>query len=75
MSIKSIFFAYEKGHQENLDAIIKASKEINKKKYKIFRWEELSVSGKIVSTDVFNKIKSCDKFACDLTYLNHNVHI
>jgi len=73
MSIKSIFFAYEKGHQENLDAIIKASKEINKKKYKIFRWEELSVSGKIVSTDVFNKIKSCDKFACDLTYLNHNV--
>jgi nucleoside 2-deoxyribosyltransferase len=76
MSVKSIFFAYEKGNQENLDAITKAAKELNKKQHKkcrVIRWEELSVSGKVISTDIFNNIKKCDKFACDLTYLNHNV--
>jgi nucleoside 2-deoxyribosyltransferase len=76
MSTKSVFFAYEKGHQENLDAITKASKELNKKnnkKCKIIKWEDLNITGKIISTDIFDQIKTCDKFACDLTYLNHNV--
>ena len=75
MSTKNIFFAYENNRYENVDAIKKAANELNKsnKKCKVIRWEDLSVSGKIVSSDILNQIKKCDKFACDLTYLNHNV--
>lgn len=70
-----IFFAYEYGHNENTDAITKASKELNKpkKKYKVTRWEDLSTSGRVISADIFEHINKCDRFACDLTYLNHNV--
>ena len=75
MSLKIVFFAYESKRQENVDAITKAAKDLtkNKKKLKIIRWEDLSVSGKIISSDILDHIKKCDKFACDLTYLNHNV--
>ena len=75
MSLKTIFFAYEKGNQENVDAITKASKELNrqKKRCRVIRWEDLSISGKIIGTDIFRHIRECDKFVCDLTYLNHNV--
>jgi hypothetical protein len=75
MSKKKIFFAYGSGHQDNIDAITKASDNYNKhqRSYQILRWEELSVSGTILATRILEEIDSCDKFACDLTYLNHNV--
>lgn len=75
MSVKKIFFAYERGNLESVDSITKAANYVNKnqKKINVIRWEELDVSGKIISSNVFNNIKKCDKFACDLTYLNHNV--
>jgi hypothetical protein len=75
MAQKTIFFAYEDRHQDNKDAITKATKEYNKhqKSYKIIKWEDLRVSGKIIATEIFEQIKGCEKFACDLTYLNHNV--
>jgi hypothetical protein len=75
MSQKVIFFAYEDGHQENRDAIIKAAQGYNTHQgtYKIVLWEDLKKSGSIIGSKVFNAIKECEIFACDLTYLNHNV--
>jgi hypothetical protein len=75
MAQKTIFFAYEDGHQDNKDAISRAARDYNKhqKTYKIKKWEDLRVSGKIIGTEIFEEIRNCDKFACDLTYLNHNV--
>jgi hypothetical protein len=75
MSQKSIFFAYEDGHLDNRDAITRASDEYNRhqKTFKIIKWEDLRISGNIISKNIFEHIKKCDKFSCDLTYLNHNV--
>ena len=75
MAQKTIFFAYGDGNQDNKDAISRAARDYNKhqKNYKIKKWEDLRVSGKIICTEIFEQIKKCDKFACDLTYLNHNV--
>jgi nucleoside-triphosphatase THEP1 len=72
---KTIFFAYEDGHQDNKDAISRAARDYNnhQKNYKIKKWEDLRVSGKIIGTEIFEQIRNCSKFACDLTYLNHNV--
>jgi hypothetical protein len=75
MSQKIIFFAYEDGHLDNKDAIRKGSEQYNQhqKTYKIRRWEDLRVSGNIIGEKIFEQIRNCDIFACDLTYLNHNV--
>jgi hypothetical protein len=75
MTSKTIFFAYEDGHQDNKDAISRAARDYNKhqKTYKIKKWEDLRVSGIVIGTEIFEQIRNCEKFACDLTYLNHNV--
>jgi hypothetical protein len=75
MAKKTIFFAYENGHQENRDAILRASQDYNthQKTYKVLRWEDLRNSGNIIGTRIFEEIRECEIFACDLTYLNHNV--
>jgi hypothetical protein len=75
MAQKIIFFAYEDGRQDNKDAISRAALDYNKhqKKYKVKKWEDLRVSGNIIATKIFDQIKQCAKFACDITYLNHNV--
>lgn len=73
--MKEIFFAYESGHQENIDAIKKAIHEYNthQSSYKAKTWEELGVSGKIINKTILNAIDKCEIFACDMTYINHNV--
>ena len=75
MSKKVIFFAYEDGHQENKDAISRAAQNYNTHQgtYKVVLWEDLNQSGNIIGSKIFNAIKECEFFACDLTYLNHNV--
>jgi hypothetical protein len=75
MAKKTIFFAYEDGHQENRDAISRAAQDFNthQKSYKVLRWEDLKNSGNIIGTRIFEEIRECEIFACDLTYLNHNV--
>jgi len=75
MSKKVIFFAYEDGHQENRDAIIRAAHEYNVHQgtYEVVLWEDLKQSGNIIGSKIFNAIRECEIFACDLTYLNHNV--
>lgn len=72
---KDIFFAYESGHQDNIDAITKACSEYNshQKSYYAKTWEELKVGGRIINKTILNAIDNCEIFACDLTYLNHNV--
>lgn len=72
---KEIFFAYESGHQDNIDAIKKACSEYNshQKSYYAKTWEELKVGGRIINKTILNAIDNCEIFACDLTYLNHNV--
>lgn len=72
---KDIFFAYESGHQDNIDAINKACSEYNshQKSFYAKTWEELKVGGKIINKTILDAINNCEIFACDLTYLNHNV--
>ena len=72
---KDIFFAYESGHQDNIDAISKACSEYNshQKSFCAKTWEELKVGGKIINKTILDAIDNCEIFACDLTYLNHNV--
>lgn len=72
---KKIFFAYESGHQSTIDAIKKAITEYNshQKSFSAMTWEDLRVGGKIINRTVLDNIDSSEIFACDLTYLNHNV--
>ncbi|MCW7467782.1 P-loop ATPase, Sll1717 family [Leptospira levettii] len=73
--MKKIFFAYESGHQETIDSISKATLDFNKHQssFEVIRWEDLSISGRILNKLILHEISECDIFACDLTYLNHNV--
>ena len=75
MARKQIFFAYESNHPDNRDAIKKAVEEYNKyqKTYHVKRWEDLSVNGRVIGKKILEAIDECEVFACDLTYLNHNV--
>ncbi len=76
--MEKIFFAYENatksGSSVNVNAIAKA-KELAKsgKVYSITTWEDLENNGRILINAIFDAIDKCDIFACDLTYLNHNV--
>jgi hypothetical protein len=75
MAKKVIFFAYENGHQENRDAISRATQDYNTHQgtYEVVLWEDLKKSGNVIGSKIFDAIKKCEVFACDLTYLNHNV--
>lgn len=72
---KKIFFAYESGHPDNIDAIKKGSQEYNRhqKSYSVQTWEDLRVGGSVINSVIFEAINKCDIFACDMTYQNHNV--
>ena len=72
---KKIFFAYESDHQENIDAITKGIDIYNshQKTYTAKSWQELLIGGIIINKEVMREIDECEIFACDLTYLNHNV--
>ena len=72
---QKIFFAYESGHQENIDAIKKGSEEYNKhqKTFHVQTWEDLKINGSVINSCIFEAIDKCVIFACDLTYQNHNV--
>lgn len=70
-----IFFAYESGHIENIEAIRTAISEYNsytKQSYAV-SWEDLNVNGGIINKTVLDKIEKCSFFACDLTFISHNV--
>ena len=71
----SVFFAYESGHPENKDSVDAAITLFNKHQssMRALSWENLNVSGSILNASVLKAIDDCDVFACDMTYLNHNV--
>jgi hypothetical protein len=72
---KSIFFAYEFGHQDIKDSICKGIKEYNSHQstYEAISWEDLDNSGHLLNATILRAIDNCDIFACDLTYINMNV--
>lgn len=72
---QKIFFAYESGHPENIDALKKGALEYNKhqKTYHVQTWEDLKINGSVINSCIFEAIDKCSIFACDLTYQNHNV--
>lgn len=72
---KEIFFAYDSKSSDNKDAIKYGITEFNKhqKSYFAKTWEDLHVGGKILNSTVLSAIDDCEIFACDLSYLNHNV--
>jgi hypothetical protein len=71
----TIFFAYESGHADNADAIKRACLEYNTHQSRAIAktWEDLKVGGRIIDKTICTEISECEVFACDLTYLNHNV--
>lgn len=76
--MEKVFFAYENavrsGSSINVNAIKKA-KEIAESANicSINTWEDLKNNGRILINSIFSAIDDCDIFACDMTYLNHNV--
>lgn len=75
VSKHKVFFAYEGGHTENSDAIKAGVKEFNhyQSRYFAITWEDMEISGKIINKCIMDEIDQCTIFACDLTYMNHNV--
>ena len=73
--VENIFFAYTKKNNDNVSAIREGISEYNnyQKGFKAICWEDLEVGGRIVNNLILEEIKNCSVFACDLTYLNHNV--
>lgn len=74
-SDRTIFFAYEGGHQDNRDAIRAGISTFNhyQKTTRAQSWEDLKIAGNVLNAVIMQAIDSCDVFAADLTYLNHNV--
>lgn len=73
---KDIFFAYQSGPSDNVDAIRSAVNEFNKQNnnnHFARTWESLKINGAIINYKVLESIDKAEIFACDLTYLNHNV--
>ena len=76
---ESLFFAYQgtrEGHcDNNVDAIKRAIVDFNshQKTINAVSWEDLKKSGSFIDKEILQHIRECSYFACDLTYLNHNV--
>ncbi|MDR1582483.1 MAG: hypothetical protein LBS55_04360 [Prevotellaceae bacterium] len=75
---KKYFFAYENPSRsktsDNADAIKKAIDVTNQEKqYQASSWENLRNNGRILIKSIFEEIDKCDIFACDLSFMNHNV--
>jgi nucleoside 2-deoxyribosyltransferase len=75
---KIIFFAYKGRYDgyadDNVDSIKYAIVNYNQhqKKYVAKSWEEFRQTTPI-SHEILEAIDSCEVFACDMTYFNHNV--
>lgn len=71
-----VFFAYQGGPSDNVDAIRTAIKEFNKQNNNIYcarTWEDLKINGTVINNKILESIDKAEVFACDLTYFNHNV--
>lgn len=76
---EKLFFAYQ-GTQcgtcdNNVDSIKRAISDFNshQKTISALTWEDLKKSGSYINKEILYHIKESIYFACDLTYLNHNV--
>ncbi|MDK2813353.1 MAG: hypothetical protein PWQ08_608 [Clostridiales bacterium] len=76
--MSKVFFAYQSVSKsdtsDNVDAIISAIKDINRSNtHQAQSWEDLRHNGRILVRAIFDAIDENDIFACDLSFLNHNV--
>lgn len=76
---EKLFFAYQ-GTRENccdnnVDSIKRAIADFNiyQKSIEAITWEDLKKSGGFIDKEILQSISTSQYFACDLTYLNHNV--
>lgn len=76
--MREIFFAYQSAskskNSDNVDAIERALSIVNSgTTFQGKTWQDLQINGRVLINTIFEAIDNCDVFACDLTYLNHNV--
>ena len=75
----NLFFAYQgtRGNycDNNVDSIKRAILDFNshQKTVEAISWEDLKKSGGFIDREILQSISNSQYFACDLTYLNHNV--
>lgn len=79
LKTETLFFAYQ-GIRDNIcdnnvDSIKRAISDFNtyQKSIKAVSWEDLKNSGSFIDKEIIEQINVSNYFACDLTYLNHNV--
>jgi len=73
-SMNKAFYAFPSQPEHLSETIIEAINVINKKNYiKIIPWTDLNPTGKIIISQVLNKINQCDLFLYDLSNFNANV--
>lgn len=76
---KTIFFAYQSPKKNALNDNVNTIKKIEKesvqyhKPYHIKTWDHYQTAGMTINNNIIRGIKEADIFACDITYLNHNV--
>lgn len=76
---KQIFFAYqgpaENSYNNNVAAIRRGCEDYNKyqTKYYAKAWETMKSNGKFIDKEILKEIENSEIFACDLSFLNHNV--
>lgn len=78
-SLNNLFFAYQGAKEgvcdNNVDSIKRAISDFNTYQKSIYAisWEDLKQSGSFIDKEILKTIDESNLFACDLTYLNHNV--
>ena len=74
MTVPSGFYAYASESDHRSETIEAAIRSINERGVAdIASWRSLKIGGKIIITEILNRIKRCDMFLCDVTGLNPNV--
>src|SRR5436190_22954919 len=73
-SLPEAFFAYPSRPSTLPEVIRNAATQLNNGRVARFHpWEDLTIGGKFIITEICKKIASCDLFCADLTGINPNV--
>lgn len=68
------FYAYPDKPSDLEETLEGAINEINRSQLiRITSWRSLQTTGKVLIDTILQEIRDSDIFACDLTYINHNV--
>ena len=73
-ALPGVFYAFPSGPQHLVETLEAAIQSISEEGVVAAKsWRSLSISGKVVITEILKAIDKASVFACDLTYLNSNV--